>query len=134
AERFAAWPGAKELGPWPRDPRLAVELVSRYLRYRANLRALGRSEDEHVAVIFRGADQVLPGGRSGDFEIASLASLIRDWASEAPYTDLAFASFLIADNLNDLHPLVANNPRVTRVRVPLPEPPVLLRALAQLRV
>lgn len=134
AERFAAWPGAKDLGPWPRDPRLAVELVSRYLRYRANLRALGRSEDEDVAVIFRGADQVLPGGRSGDFEIASLASLIRDWASEAPFTDLAFASFLIADNLNDLHPLVANNPRVTRVRVPLPEPPVLLRALAQLRV
>jgi len=134
AERFAQWPAAKEMGAWPRDPRLAVELVSRYLRYRANLRALGRGEDEHVAMIFRGADQVLPGGRTGDFEIASLASLIRDWASESPFVESAFASFLLADNLNDLHPLVANNPRVARVRVPLPEPPVLVRALAQLRV
>jgi hypothetical protein len=134
AERFAQWPGAKELGPLPRDPRLAVEVVSRYLRYRANLRALGRSEDEHVAIILRGADQILPAGRSGDFELASLASLIRDWASEAPFTELAFASFLVADNLSDLNPLVANNPRVARVRVPLPEPPVLARALAQLRL
>jgi hypothetical protein len=121
AERFAQWPAAKELGPLPRDPRQAVEVVSRYLRYRANLPRSGRAEAEHVAFILRGADQLLPGGRAGDFEVASLASLVRDWASEPPFTDLAFASFLIADNLNDLHPQVAYNPRVSRVRVPLPD-------------
>lgn len=134
AERFAQWPAAEKLGPLPREPRAAVELVSRYLRYRANLQALGRGEAEHVACLLRGADQILPGGRSGDFEIASLASLVRDWASESPFTELAFASFLIADNLNDLHPQVAYNPRVARVRVPLPEAPVLARAIAQLRI
>lgn len=133
-ERFAQWPAAKEIGAWPREPRAAVELLSRYLRYRANLAALGRAESEHVAIILRGADQLLPGGRAGDFEIASLASLIRDWAGEPPFTDLAFASFLIADNLNDLHPQVAFNPRVARVRVPLPDTDVLRRALALLRV
>ncbi len=134
AERLAQWPGSKEIGPLPRDPRAAVEVVSRYLRYRANLAALGRQDTEHVAIILRGADQLLPGGRAGDFDIASLASLIRDWASEPPFTDLAFASFLIADNLNDLHPQVAFNPRVTRVRVPLPDAGVLRLALAQLRL
>ncbi|MFA5684623.1 MAG: ATP-binding protein [Lysobacteraceae bacterium] len=133
-ERFAQWPAAKEIGPWPRDPRAAVELVGRYLRYRANLRALGREGSEHIAIILRGADQLLPGGRAGDFEIASLASLIRDWAGEPPFVDLAFASFLIADNLNDLHPQVAFNPRVARIRVPLPDAAVLARALAQLRI
>jgi len=133
-ERFASWPAAKEMGPWPREPRAAVEWVSRYLRYRANLTALGRVEIEHVAIIVRGADQLLPGGRAGDFDIASLASLIRDWASEPPFTDLAFASFLIADNLNDLHPQIAFNPRVARVRVPLPDASVLRRALAQMRL
>jgi len=133
-ERLAQWPALKEAGPLPREPRAAVELVSRYLRYRANLTALGRTEVEHVAIILRGADQLLPGGRAGDFDIASLASLIRDWASEPPFVDLAFASFLIADNLNDLHPQVAFNPRVARVRVPLPDAPVLRRALAQLRL
>jgi len=134
AERLQDWPAMKELGPWPRDPRDAVDVVSRYLRYRANLRALGRGDDLHVACILRGADQVLPSSRQGGFEVASLASLVRDWASEPPFADLAFASFLIADNLNDLHPQVANNPRVARVRVPLPDATVLQAALAQLRV
>ncbi len=134
AERLQDWPAMKELGPWPRDPRDAVDVVSRYLRYRANLRALGRGDDLHVACIVRGADQVLPSSRQGGFEVASLASLVRDWASEPPFADLAFASFLIADNLNDLHPQVANNPRVARVRVPLPDAAVLQAALAQLRV
>jgi hypothetical protein len=134
AEHFAQWPAAKEIGRLPRDPRGAVELVGRYLRYSANLRALGRGQDEHVACILRGVDQILPGGRAGDFEIASLASLIRDWATEPPFTELAFASFLIADNLNDLHPQVAFSPRVARILVPLPDVPELARALAQMRV
>jgi hypothetical protein len=134
AERLKDWPAMKELGPWPREPREAVEVVSRYLRYRANLKALGRADDQHVACILRGADEILPASRQGGFETASLASLVRDWASEAPFADLAFASFLVADNLNDLHPMVAANPRVARVRVPLPEAPTLRQALAQLRV
>jgi hypothetical protein len=133
-ERFAQWPGFKEMGPMPREPRAAIELVSRYLRFRYNLRALGRGDDENVACIIRGADQILPGGRQGDFEAASLASLVRDWAGEPPYADLAFASFLLADNLNDLHPQVAYNPRVARVRVPLPDAATIAKALAQLRV
>ena len=128
------WLASRESEPWPREPRAAVERVSHYLRYRANLRALGQGDDEHVAVIVRGADQILPGARNGDFDVASLASLVRDWAGEPPFADQAFASFLIADNLNDLHSQVAFNPRVARIRVPLPDAAVLEQALAQLRV
>src|SRR5688572_15713739 len=113
---------------------MAIEVITRYLRYRANLRALGRSDDEHVAVILRGADQVLPSGRQGDFEAASLASLVRDWAGEPPFAELAFASFLLADNLADLNPQVGNNPRVAKIRVPLPDAATIGAALAQLRV
>jgi len=134
AERLAQWPAMKEVGALPRDPRMAVELVTRYLRYRANLAALGREQVEHVAIIIRGVEQLLPGGRAGDFDVSSLASLIRDWASEPPFTELAFVSFLIADNVADLHPLVANHPRVAKVRIPLPDVPALREALAQLRL
>jgi len=133
-ERFATWPAAEKIGPLPREPRAAIEVVSRYLRYQSNLRALGRGTDEHVAVILRGADQVLPAGRQGDFEAASLASLVRDWAGEPPFAELAFASFLLADSLADLEPHVANNPRVAKVRVPLPDANTIGAALAQLRV
>lgn len=134
SERLRDWPAFEKLGPLPREPRAALEVVARYLRYRANLRALGRGEEEHVAFLLRGADQWLPGGRAGDFEIAGLASLIRDFASEAPYAELPFASFLIVDNLNDLHPQVAFNPRVARLRIPLPDAARLTAALAQLRL
>lgn len=133
-ERFAQWPAAEKLQPWPHDPRAAVELISRYLRYRANLRALGRGDEEHVAVILRGAELVLPASRQGDFASASLASLVRDWAAEPPFADMAFASLLLADNLADLHPLVAGNPRIDRVQVPLPDADSLGQCLAQLRV
>lgn len=133
-ERFAEWPAAAQIQPWPHDPREAVELISRYLRYRANLRALGRGDSEHVAVILRGAELVLPASQQGDFATASLASLVRDWAAEPPFCDMAFASLLLADNLNDLHPLVANNPRIDRVQVPLPDAASLEQCLAQLRV
>ena len=133
-ERFAEWPAAAQIQPWPHDPREAVQLISRYLRYRANLRALGRCDSEHVAVILRGAELVLPASRQGDFATASLASLVRDWAAESPFADMAFASLLLADNLNDLHPLVANNPRIDRVQVPLPDAASLQQCLAQLRV
>lgn len=134
AERFAEWPAAAQVQPWPHDPREAVELISRYLRYRANLRALGRGDSEHVAVILRGAELILPASQQGDFATASLASLVRDWAAEPPFSDMAFASLLLADNLNDLHPLVANNPRIDRVQVPLPDASSLEQCLAQLRI
>ncbi|QKE65054.1 ATP-binding protein [Aquipseudomonas campi] len=133
-ERFAEWPAAAQIQPWPHDPREAVELISRYLRYRANLRALGRGDSEHVAVILRGAELLLPASLQGDFATASLASLVRDWAAEPPFCDMAFASLLLADNLNDLHPLVANNPRIDRVQVPLPDAASLQQCLAQLQV
>src|SRR3990167_1887825 len=110
-ERFAQWPAADQVQPWPHEPRAAIELISRYLRYRANLQALGRGDAEHVAVILRGAELILPASRQGDF-----------------------ASLLLADNLNDLHPLVANNPRIDRVQVPLPDADSLGQCLAQLRL
>ncbi|MHA6491684.1 AAA family ATPase [Pseudomonas borbori] len=129
---FGQWPVAEKLQPWPHEPREAVELVSRYLRYRANLQALSRGDNQHVAVIVRGAEQILPASRQGDFATASLASLVRDWAAEPPFSNMAFASLLIADNLNDLHPLVAGNPRIDRVQVPLPDAASLGQCLAQL--
>lgn len=133
AEAVEAWRGGEKAGPLPRDPLPAVELVGRWVRYLANLRALGRPETRSVACILRGADRVLPAGDAGGHEQGSLVSLVRDWAGEAPFADVPFASFLLADSLNDLHPLVSGNPRVSRVRVPLPDAAPLEQALGQLR-
>src|SRR6266481_6829796 len=40
----------------------------------------------------------------------------------------SLATFLITENLNDLHPLVGNNPRAARIKIALPSPDDLTQA------
>ena len=131
-DRLAQWSKGAEAAPLPREPLDAVRYVSRYVRYLANLNALGRGDGAQVAMIVRGADQMLPADGSG-FEHGSLTSLVREWASGGPYAQVSFASILIADNLNDLEPLVAFSPQVMRVRVPLPSSAELQAAVTLLQ-
>jgi len=133
AELVQKWRGTEGLQPLPRDPLEAVDHVSHLLRYLANLRQLGRDEALPVACILRNAEQFLPSQGSGSHEQGALACLMKDWAGQSPYCDLAFASFIIAGNLNDLHPMVAFNPRVCPVRIPLPGADTLRQALANLK-
>jgi len=133
ADCLTGWSGAGRLEPPIRQPLPAIELVSAYLRYLANLRALRPdTKPVHVACILRGADEILPATGNG-YELGGLASLLRDWAGEAPFCNLPFASLLIADRLNDLHPSVALNPRTARIGVPLPPTAALSAALTLLR-
>lgn len=130
-ELIAKWGGAA-LQQLPREPLAALQYISRYLRYLGNLRALGREAPGNVAVMLRGVDQVLPADGAGH-EHGSLTSILREWASEAPFIDLPFTCILIADNLNDVEPLVASNTHCARIRVPLPDAGALQGALQQLR-
>ncbi|MGK9230186.1 AAA family ATPase [Inquilinus limosus] len=132
-EHLEGWGGAKRLSPTIRQPLPAVELVGNYVRYLANLRTLRQGEPLHVACILRGADEILPASGMWGHELGGLASLLRDWAGEAPFCDLPFTSLLIADNLNDLHPSVTFNPRAASIRVPLPTKETLRTALGLLR-
>lgn len=130
-ERLAQWvPTA--MRSLPHQPLEAVRFVSRYARYLGNLNTLGRSDNLQVAVIIRGADQMLPADGNG-FEHGSLTSLVREWATGVPFTQIPFASLLISDNLNDLEPLIAYAPQTTLVRVPLPSPEELQAALGLLQ-
>ncbi|HEY0943240.1 MAG TPA: AAA family ATPase [Steroidobacter sp.] len=125
------WGGA-DLRALPREPQPALQYISRYLRYLGNLRALGREVKEHVAVILRGVDHIVPADGAG-FEHGSLTHVLREWSSESPFTDLPFTSILIADNLNDVEPLVAFSTHASRIRVPLPDAAEIERALTLLR-
>src|SRR6185369_14531446 len=134
ADLLEGWSGAKRLNPTVRQPLAAIELVSSFLRYRANLMALGQEKQAmHVACILRDADDILPATGGWTYEAGGIASLLRDWAGEAPFSDLPFISLIIADNINDLHPSVAFNPRAARIRVPLPTAKTLDSALKLLR-
>jgi hypothetical protein len=126
------WQGA-ELKRLAREPLPAIQWIGRYLRYLGNLRALGTGEKTpNVAVILRDIDQIVPADGSG-FEHGSITSQLRAWACESPFSELPFTSLLIADNLNDVEPLIASSAHTTRTRVPLPDAGALERAVTLLR-
>jgi len=131
AERLAQWVPAA-LRTMPQEPLGAIRFISKYGRYLGNLTAIGRDQIVQVAVIIRGADQLLPADGQG-YEHGSLTSLVREWGSSAPFTQLPFVSLLIADNLNDLEPLIAFAPQATLVRIPLPSVSELQSAVTLLQ-
>ena len=127
-EVFSRWPQLQQDPNLPSAPRSAVESLTHYFRYTANLARLNR---EHVQVgcIIKSADLLAPAVQGGvDYNLNALASLIRDWSSETLLAGHSLATFLVTENLNDLHPLIVNNPRAARIKVALPSPDDLAQA------
>jgi SpoVK/Ycf46/Vps4 family AAA+-type ATPase len=131
-EIFTQWPAYKENPQLPKGPRPAIETLTHYFRYCANL---GRIKGGHTKVgcLIKVAHLVapaLPG--SLNYDLNALALLMRDWASDSLLTGHDLATFIIAENLNDLHSLVANNPLAAQIKIPLPPPDDLKRAFTLL--
>ena len=119
-ETFASWPAGKRLAELPRAPRAAVEVLTHFLRYAANLGRLGKPAPR-VGGLRRGAELIAPAGDGGGFEQGAIVLLLREWADDSLIAGHQVATFLVAENLNDLHPLLATNPRTARLKVPLPD-------------
>jgi hypothetical protein len=130
-ELVQKWQGA-DLARQMREPLQAIQWINRYLIYLGNLRKLGSEKTPNVAVIIRSVDQIVPADGSS-FEHGAMTSLMRAWSCDSPFTELAFTSLLIADNFNDVEPMIANAAQTVRTRVPLPDTPALEQALTILR-
>lgn len=118
-EVMQTWPGMKETPELPRAPRQAIEWLTRYFRYAANIARLGK-EAPQVGFTMKAAHLVVPASQtSPNYELSALALLMRDWASDE-LSQHALVTWLIADNRADVHPLLVNNPRTSAIEVPLP--------------
>lgn len=119
-ERFADWPAWKDK-PLPAAPREAIHVLTHYLRFCANLARVKPERTTRVAVIVRNAGLIVPPSTGGaNYELSAIASQLRDWAADSAIADQHCATFLVTENLNDLHPLVAQNPQTARIMLPLP--------------
>lgn len=126
---FDQWPAYKENSNLPKQPRPAIETLTHYFRYCANLSRLNRGRAQ-VACLIKAAHLVapaLPGALN--YDLNALALLMRDWSNDTLLTEQHLATFLVVENLIDLHPLLANNPRAAQLKIPLPGAPELERAL-----
>lgn len=131
-EIVTKWPAFKEHPELPRAPRAAAEWLTRFFRYSANLARLGH-EAPSIGFSMKAAHLVapaLPGALN--YDLSALAMLMREWATDEHLTRHALATFLIADNINDLHPLLVNHPRAAPIEVPLPTTEELRTALTLL--
>jgi hypothetical protein len=119
-ERFSTWPAFKEHPELPRLPRPAIESLTRYFRYCANLARLGQPAVQ-IGCWIRSANLIVPATQdASNHELNAIALLIRDWATDELLTASPLVSCLLTDNLHDLHPLLANNPRAAAIKIPLP--------------
>jgi hypothetical protein len=120
AELFSKWPHFQESQKDWKAPRAAVETLTRYFRYCANLTRLNQPAVQ-VGCIIKNADLLVPALQGGlDYDLNALASLMRDWSNDSLLSSHALATFLLTENLNDLHPLIVNNPRVAQIKIDLP--------------
>ncbi len=153
ADIFSNWPYLKENPQLPKAPRQAIETLTHYFRYCANLGRLsqGRANQSQnvgpagpgqtspgqttlrylqVGCFIKSADLVAPNiTNTSDYDLSAIATLIRDWSSDSLLSSHCLATFLLTENLSDLHPLITNNPRVSQIRIALPGPDELKRAL-----
>ena len=128
-EQFAKWPGFREHPELPKAPRAAVEMLTRYFRYCANL---ARLTHERIAVgcLIKAAHLLAPATDGGlSYDLNSLALLMREWGVDPLLTEHPLVTCLLTDNLNDLHPLLANNARAARIKLPLPTPGEIATAI-----
>jgi hypothetical protein len=131
-ERFAEWPAWKDK-PLPGAPREAIHVLTHYLRFCANLARVKPERSTRVAVIVRNAGLIVPPSAGGaNYELSAIASQLRDWAEDTSLAEHHCATFLLTENLNDLHPLVSRNPQAARIMVPLPTESDLGPVLVQL--
>lgn len=131
-ELVTKWPAYRETPELPRAPRAATEWLTRLFRYSANLARLGQ-ESHQIGFIMRSAHLVapaLPGAMN--YDLSALALLMRDWAADEHLTRHTLATFLVTENLNDLHPLLVNHPRAAPIEVPLPTTEQLREGIALL--
>ncbi len=131
-DAFSAWPHWKQDQTLPKQPRQAVEWLTYYARYTANLAQLGQKTLQ-VAFVISGVQLVAPATQGwSSADIAAVAVLMRDWASDGLLSSHSLATFLVTEALSDLHQLVTTNPRARVVQVPLPDAAAIEGALREL--
>lgn len=129
---FAKWKTYADSSQLPHKPLDACRFVSKYLLYCRNLQAVGQKAPK-VAFIMKQAHLACPAMPNlHSYELNSLAALIRGWADDDQLQAFGQAAFLISENLNGIHPLVSESPRVSSVEIPLPDKTAITQALVEL--
>src|SRR5688500_11378740 len=99
-QNFTKWPNYKEGDPLPKSPRTAVEYLTHYFRYGANLARLGRGRQQ-VGCVINSAHLVAPAAQGAlSYDLNALALLMREWSADTLLAEHTLVTFLVTENLN----------------------------------
>ncbi len=131
-ERLEGWDGLRDLGELRDSPKAYLMALRRLFLF-LNNRAVSERQGTHVAAILRDAQLLVPGEASNVyFDLGACATLVRDWSRPSPHEWFSLTTFLLAENLADLHPIVRTNPLAASLEVGLPSEAELLDDLQRL--
>jgi len=120
-ETYEQWPAYQQAKALSGAALPAIRSIGQYLLYSRNLSSIA-GEAPRIAVIIKQAHLIVPAIPNAlNYELNALASVLRSWASDVSLQNHGQAAFIITDQLHNIHPLVAQNPRISSVAVPLPE-------------
>lgn len=126
---FSKWPTYAENPQLPSKPIDATRFLTHYMQYCRNLRIMGRPSPK-VAVIIKQAHLACPAiPNIINYELSSLAALMRSWAADDRLQEFGQAAFLISENLNGVHPLITDCSRLSQIEIPLPAQGDIARTL-----
>lgn len=113
----------------PSDPVHAIAFLDRFLRFCVNLRNLTPEDGDssiagrnhHIGIIIKSAELVFPiSKQTRDYQLNSMASVVRSWSRESHFLEHNLAVFLLSDHLNDLNHLLSQNTRSAQIEIPMP--------------
>ena len=108
-----------------REPAAALELVDRYLLRTLNLQAIGDAgrAPRRIAVVIEFAEFVVPRGDALQLGGPFAANVVKvlGWANDPAIAQANIVTVLVSEGLHDLNTLVAENPHVAALHVPLPD-------------
>jgi hypothetical protein len=133
SEALQGWAQLANLKDLRNSPKEYLDTLRQLFLF-LNNRAVGERAPVHVAAIFNDAPLLVPNETSNlYFDLSACASLIRDWSRPREHAWFSLTTFLVADALNDLHPIVRNNPLAASIAVPLPSEAELAVELGRLQ-
>jgi len=131
-EVLEGWEGLAALRELRASPMEYLAALRRLFLFLNNL-AVSERKPVHVAAILRDAHMLVPGdGGNLQFDLGAGASLVREWSRPSVHEWFSLTTFLLAENLSDLHAMVRGNPLAAALTVGLPAEEDLVADLTRL--
>ncbi|MEM9445851.1 MAG: ATP-binding protein [Verrucomicrobiota bacterium] len=101
------------------NPRQQVALLDEFILYCVNYsRAEGKKI--HLGLLITNAQYVLPNINTTSIDVSAVALTIKRWSEDPVFKEYPLATFIICQNLSEIHPMIQTNSHGLRLEIPLP--------------